>query len=133
MSLAYRRYMFAVFFVFFCEMTSTQLLNSNIVKARKLNTARCHLMPQQHYLYYELGRSVDYCIDAREWTRPPAGEYMLAHEWTHPHGYGLRHRGSPCSRDDVGTKQTSEACPTAHRSTFLSHCCGPVSCWTRSG
>jgi len=25
------------------------------------------------------------------------------------------------------------ACQTVHRSTFLSHCSGPVSCWTRSG
>ena len=44
---------------------------------------------------------------------------------------------SPCLSslhgEVIQSKRSSGACPTAHRSTFLSHCSGPVSCWTRSG
>ena len=29
--------------------------------------------------------------------------------------------------------EVSGACPTAHRSTFLSHCSGSVACWTTFG
>jgi len=36
-------------------------------------------------MYNGLVCLADYYIFAREWTRPPAGESMLAQKWTCPH------------------------------------------------
>jgi len=41
--------------------------------------------PEQH-LYNGLARPANYSVDARKWTRLPAGESMLAQKWTCPHG-----------------------------------------------
>jgi len=38
-------------------------------------------MPPQQPLYNGLARPADYSIIAREWTRPPTGESMLARNY----------------------------------------------------
>jgi len=41
-------------------------------------------MPPQQRMHDGLARPADYYNSSREWVRPPAGESMVAQEWTRP-------------------------------------------------
>jgi len=78
-------------------------MTSRACRTKELKTASSHLIPQQQHLYNGLARPADYSIFAREWTRPPEGESMLAQEWTCPHGQRAGQRPPSTARDNNRT------------------------------